>query len=360
MILVAGITLETSPEQEVLFAETATLYAEACNLASEVAFETKQFHRIDLQNNVYHRLKAVGLGAQHACLACRQVAAAYAKGSKTTIRTFRPDGAVPMDVRTFSVRGDVASVWTTDGRQKVTFATGEHQVRLLAEGVHEQADLVCSNGQWRLLVSVEVESPVEIESQGVLGVDLGIVNLATDSEGEVFSGRQVKKVRHRRATARSTFQRRNTRSAKRRLRKLSGREKRFRRWVNHNVSKKLVCKAGRKALSIALEDLKGLGKRKETAPKPLRKQLGGWAFSQLRNFVSYKAERAGVGVVLVEAAYSSQTCSACGHCEKANRKSREGFECASCGHAAPADENAARVIRARGATSHPHQGHWQR
>lgn len=356
MILTVRLSLNVTPEQAGLFSATAELFARSCGYAAELALANKTYHPVGIQKLAYGELKKMGLGAQHACLACRQVADAYKVGDKSKPRKFRPDMAVPMDVRTFSVRGDVASIWTPGGRQKVGFRTGSKQAELLRKGAHKQADLVFQGGDWFLLVSVEMPSPAKQEPVGVLGVDLGIVNLAVDSDGEVFSGGQVKKVRLRRATARATFQKRGSRSARRHLKRMAGRERRFQQWVNHNVSRRLIDKARRQALSVAIEDLKGLGKRKETAVKPVRKALGGWAFFQLRQFITYKGELAGVCVDTVTAAYSSQTCSACGHCEKANRKTRERFVCVSCGHDLPADENAARVIRARGAISRPHKG----
>jgi transposase len=56
---------------------------------------------------------------------------------------------------------------------------------------------------------------------------------------------------------------------------------------------------------------------------------------------------AGVVVEFTDPAYTSQTCSACGHCEKSNRKSQAEFECKACGYKAHADFNAARNHRDR-------------
>jgi len=69
--------------------------------------------------------------------------------------------------------------------------------------------------------------------------------------------------------------------------------------------------------------------------------LNSWAFFQLRAFIAYKAAMASVRVVLVNPAYTSQTCSHCGHCEKANPKSQSKFLCVQCGYACHADLNAA-------------------
>jgi putative transposase len=357
MFLTARLDLRPTPDQARLFADTAALFHRGLTHAAAVAHAEGVTRAVPLQKLAYAALKALGLGAQHVCLACRVVGDAYKVGDKTKPREFRKGGAVPMDGRTFSLSGDVASVWTLAGRVKVKFTCGPRQRKLLL-GKHKQADLVCHQGRWALLVAVEAaESPLAPAGE-FLGVDLGVANVAVDSTGEAFSGEQVKRVRRRRAKARQTWQRRKaggSRSARRRLREMAGRERRFQRWANHGVAKRLVEKARAMALGLALESLTGLGKRRATASKPLRKILGRWAFSQLRLFVEYKARLAGVRVVLVDPAYTSQTCSACGVCDKASRKSQSEYECVGCGFSAHADHNAATNVAARALVSAPHK-----
>lgn len=65
--------------------------------------------------------------------------------------------------------------------------------------------------------------------------------------------------------------------------------------------------------------------------------MGNWAFFQLGNFIAYKAARAGMGVIAVDPRNTSRTCPACGHCDKANRKSQSLFLCLDCGFSANAD-----------------------
>ena len=106
---------------------------------------------------------------------------------------------------------------------------------------------------------------------------------------------------------------------------------------------------------MALEDLTQIRERirgKRTVGKRQRRVLHSWAFRQLRTFIAYKAALAGVPVVLVNPAYTSQTCSRCGHCEQANRKSQARFLCVACGYACHADLNAAENIR-RAAVNRP-------
>jgi len=173
-----------------------------------------------------------------------------------------------------------------------------------------------------------------------LAVDLGMVQLATDSTGESFSGDNVHEVRLRYQQRRQILQRVGTRSAKRRLKKMSGREKRFQTNTNHIISKTLVQKAVHTRKALALEDLTGIRAR-GTVRRANRYERHCWAFYQLRSFLAYKAAWAGVPLRFVDPRNTSRTCSQCGHCEKANRHSQSSFTCQQCGFCLNADYNAA-------------------
>jgi putative transposase len=167
------------------------------------------------------------------------------------------------------------------------------------------------------------------------------------SRGYEFATSVINRTRRRRSTARKQYQRQGTKSARRRLKKMSGRQRRFQAKTNHELSKQIVAKAKALGVGIALEDLSGIRNRVEsTASKKMRRRLGNWSFFQLRTFIVYKAQMAGVPVVFIDPKYTSQTCSECGHRQKSNRKDQSHFECQTCGYKAHADFNAARNIRA--------------
>jgi putative transposase len=170
-----------------------------------------------------------------------------------------------------------------------------------------------------------------------LGVDLGIANVAADSDGEVHSGKDVEDTRRKHNLQRRRLQRKGTKGAKKKLRRVSTKEARFRCHQNHVISKTPVETAKRTGRGIALEDLKGIA----------RNRLSGWSFGQLYAFLAYKAQLAGVPVETVDPRNTSRTCAECGHCRASNRKSQSEFVCKACGHRAHADQNAARNIRAR-------------
>src|SRR5207253_10498828 len=101
-------------------------------------------------------------------------------------------------------------------------------------------DLLYRNGTFYLAVTLEVPIPTPGEVIDTLGVDLGIINLATDSEGETFSGQAVEKNRQRHHALRQRLQKHGTKSAKKHLGKLAGSEARFKRNTNHVISKRIV------------------------------------------------------------------------------------------------------------------------
>ena len=190
--------------------------------------------------------------------------------------------------------------------------------------VHGQADLILRNGKFYLCVAVEVQEEDAITPIDALGVDLGIVNLAVDSDGETHSGDKVLKVRDRTAKLCSGLQSCGTKSAKKHLKKLSGKEKRFQRDVNHCISKHIVAKAKDTKRAIVLEDLGGIRSR-TTVSKAQRRDLHAWGFFQLRSFIEYKAKLSGVQVILVDPRNTSRTCPKCGHVAAENRRTREDF-----------------------------------
>lgn len=233
----------------------------------------------------------------------------------------------------------------------IPFVCGERQGELLQTRQGE-SDLVLFRGKFFLAATCEVEEPELIDVEGVLGVDLGIKNLAVDSDGEVHSASQINRVRYRNRRLRTKLQSNGTKSAKRKLKKRSGKEHRFAKDTNHRISKQLVTKAKGTRRAIALEDLGGIPAR-VTVRRSQRAALHSWAFFQLRAFVEYKARRAGVPVVLVDPRNTSRTCPQCGCIDKRNRPTQSIFSCVVCGFSGLADHIAAVNISCRAVVNQP-------
>jgi IS605 OrfB family transposase len=225
-------------------------------------------------------------------------------------------------------------------------------VKLLAQYRKGESDLILRDGVFYLLATLDEDTPEEIYVDDVLGVDLGIENIAYTSDGEPTSGQTVKTTRRNYQRTRKELQSKNTKSSKRRAARRSGKEARFTKDVNHCVSKQLVAMAQRTGRAIALEDLTGIRERVRLR-KPQRATFHSWSFAQLAAFIVYKAQRAGVPVYFVNPAYTSQRCSACHHTDKRNRPNQSTFQCKSCGVSLHADHNAALNIAQLGAVNLP-------
>lgn len=341
MKLTVAVKLLPSEAQANALRETLRRSNAASDYVSEVAWADRVFGKHALQKLTYHAVKErFGLTAQAAIQACRKVADSYRLDKKMK-RTYRKFGSIAYDDRILSWKTEVSgvSIWTVAGREKMSF-TCDDRAREMLKNRRGESDLVYRDGKFFLLATVEVEEPPPGIPENWLGVDLGIVSLATDSDGETHSGKNVEKSRKRYERVRSKLQAAGTKSAKRHLKKLAKRERRMKRDTNHCLSKRLVSKAADTDRGIRLESLTGIRER-STVRREQRSRHSKWAFSELRLFVEYKSRLSGVVVETVDPRNTSRTCSECGHCEKANRKSRDDFRCKSCGHTAPADVNAA-------------------
>lgn len=361
--LVAQVQLVVTPEQVLALSDTLERANAACNAISEWAWQNQTFGQFAIHKGVYARTRSeFGLAAQMVVRCIAKVADAY-KLDKRVQRVFRPTGSIAYDDRIlrWQVGKSQVSLWTLQGRITLPFVGGERQRELLATQQGE-TDLCCFSGVWFLNAVCNVEEPPPADtSGGFLGVDLGIVQIATDSEGRQYSGEPVKALRRRLRRLRSGLQhqamKRHSKSAYRHLCRLRRHGRRFQTWVNHNISKRVVESALASRKALVLEDLKGIRERENGFGREFRWQLGGWAFNQLRQFVAYKAKKAGVPVFFCDPRNTSRTCSQCGHCAKENRKSQLHFECLQCGLEMNADCNAAVNISRHGvAVTHPMDG----
>ena len=207
-------------------------------------------------------------------------------------------------------------------------------------------------GIWYALISVSMEVPDPLKTAQFIGVDMGIVKIAVDSQGEEFSGAPVEKVRQRYHNLRKNLQKKGSKSAKRHLKKINRRETNYRKDKNHIISKRIVEKAKETQSGIAVENLKHIRDR-VIVRKSQRATHHSWSFSQLQGFIEYKAKLNGIPFIIVDARNTSRECSECHHIDKANRKTQAQFLCLSCGHNENADHNAAKVISQRASVNKP-------
>ena len=316
---------------------------QACNQISTYAWDHKVFNQFRLHRGMYRTVKDTsGLSAQVVVRCISKVADAY-KLDRKTPRTFKPLGAITYDSRilSYNLKQQLASMWTFDGRQKIPFVC--HNSKLLPY-IKGEADLVLKHGKWYLFQTVEVPEEDIIDVEDFIGVDFGLVNIATLSTGETLSGKELEQYRVTRQKVRSSLQAKGTKGTKKALKRLSGKERRTASIVNHTIAKRIVETAKNAKKGIVLEDLTGIRKNSAKMGLAFRTRVGRWNFSQLRGFIEYKARRCGIPVILVDPRYTSQTCNSC---YRIGTRRNESFTC-TCGYSEHADVNAARNIRQAG------------
>jgi len=345
--------LDPTPEQVVGVEETLKAFANACNYLNK-QISAKVTSKRTIQKLEYQNIRAFyGLSANLAVRACARVASnrKTAKASNRPVKAFVPTSA-NYDARIFAYRAkdNTVSLTLLGGREHIPLALGEYQAEKL-EGREPTSAQLCKHRDGRYYIHIQLKDEAQnlIPYTQVLGVDLGRTDIAHTSEGMSWSGQSINKVRDQFTRVRASLQSKGTKSAKRCLKRLSGRERRFQTWVNHTISRQIMDRAKQLNAAVAIEDLTGIRKRTNTQPrnKTERRRSNSWAFYQLRQFLSYKGIKEGVPVLVQPPAYTSQT-----HylCLRIGKRSGKRFFCEHCDKHEDADFNAANVIGLLGAT----------
>jgi IS605 OrfB family transposase len=239
------------------------------------------------------------------------------------------------------LKGEWLSLFTLQKRARLQLDISSFHKSFLQQGTAKEAELVRKGKRWFFHLVLDLpDVPLSSSSQKI-GVDFGENVLAALSTGKLFGGGLLRAKRDQFLAHRQRLQSKGTQAAKQRLRKISGREKRAVRHVNHCVAKQIVSAARETGCGgIVLEDLKNIRERIK-AKKRERTRLHRWAFDQLRDFVEYKAASCGIKVLYVCPVYTSQTCS---HCLSLGHRVKHRFFCSHCGSLQHSDLNASRNL----------------
>ncbi|AOX01684.1 transposase [Moorena producens PAL-8-15-08-1] len=363
-VLTIVCKIQPTPDQAKKIEATLKGFADACNYTNAVV-KSSITSKNTIQAQVYQYIRETySLSANLAVRVCGRVAAnrKTARHKNKPVLEFSPTSA-DYDARIFSYRekDQTVSLTLVGGRERFLLHIGSYQIGKLKDKKPTSAKL-CKHrdGNYYIHIQVKDKAPKPQKVKKVIGVDLGRTDIAVTSENQSFSGNQITQVRDKFARVRSQIQHKaskGTRSSRRRCRqlqrRLSGKERRFQAWVNHNVSKSIVELAKSQGAVIALEDLTGIRERTNLQPrsKKERRRSNNWAFYQLREFIRYKALEAGVKVVFVDPRYTSQTCHKCLHIHPVKGKSyrsRKRYKCGACGWNGDADFNGSKMIQLLG------------
>ena len=372
------------PNVGMKFSKTMEQYRLACNYVSEYLFNNNfPLNKNEVQKVIYNTIREkFNLKSQMTISCIRSVIARY-KTVKTQMAR-RPykyqdqnTGEWYREVRDLNWLHKPISFnrpqvdlqrnrdWSylSSGQLSINTLDGRVKVEPICRGFNQYLDgtwkfglakLLKSSGKWYLHISAtkEVADFDKQTVKHVVGLDRGLRFLATsyDEQGKTafFDGQAIMRKRAKYQKLRAILQAKGTKSAKRRLKKLSGRENRWISDVNHCLSKTLVQKYGANTLFV-LENLNGVSFERTDLPKALRNQNKSWAFYQLEQFLTYKAHLHNSEVVEVSAKYTSQRCPKCGVIKKDNRNhEKHEYHCDNCSYRSNDDRIGAMNIQLLG------------
>ena len=342
MKLTLQIKLLPSDEQAIMLKNTFSVFNEACHAISQIAWERRTFKQFSLHKEVYYQTKETyHLSSQLVVRAISKVADAY-KLDRKKQRHFREFGAITYDSRilSYNITKTICSISLIGCREKIAYTCYRPQLMQYAKG---EADIVIIRGKFYLHQTIDIPDGEEETADEFIGVDMGLTDIVSLSDGTNISSKEVKNIRNRYNKVRASVQSKGTRNCHKLLKRLKGRERRFATITNHRISKQIVAKAKKEHKGIAIEDLKNIrwGMNSKKRNKTFRRRSNSWSFSQLRSFLEYKCKIAGIKIVAIPPAYTSQTCHNCGHIGIRNGKH---FRCTHCGNNSDADINAAMNI----------------
>jgi putative transposase len=353
-VLTLVCKLNPTPQQVIQIEATLKAFADACNYANDQV-KPQITSKTTIQGLVYQDLRSLfGLSANLAVRACARVGAnrKTAKQKDKPVKFFKPTSA-DYDARIFAFREKdwTISLTLSEGREHIKLDVGNYQ-RGKLKGKKPTSAQLCKHrdGSYYIHIQIKDEAPQPLKPNNVIGVDFGRRDIAVTSNGDKWDGKQITEVRDRYAKTRASLQQKaskGTRSTRRRarqiLQRLSGRERRFQQWLNHQISYRIIQQAKSTSAIVAIENLTGIRERTNTQPrnKVERRRSNSWSFYQLRSFLEYKGIKEGVEVIAVPPAYTSQTCHQCLHI---GLRSDKRFKCGNCGWHGDADLNGAKMI----------------
>jgi IS605 OrfB family transposase len=341
----AKIKLNISPS-EVL--PTMQAYTKAFNFVCQVGFLAKDKNGVSLHKKTYKIVRDYlpsQLAISSRMKATEALISVFTKTKNKKLGS-QPKSklcSIRYDKNSYSLFLDrkQVSLSTVDGRKKYDLIIPEYYREQFDTWKHCSADLCIIKNKVYLHVVFEKDITDIPSTEKLIGIDRGINNLAVVSNNKFFGGGIIKKQVRKYQKLRSALQKKGTKSAKRHLKRLSRKERRFRADINHQISKQII-QSLTPGDTIVLEKLTGI--RNKRLRKKQRTLLNNWSYFQLEQFITYKAIAKGIKVEHVDARYTSQRCSKCGHTCRSNRKSQSDFCCQQCGFRLNADLNASRNI----------------
>lgn len=339
-----ALKLELTQEQFSSLLATQQAFSNGCNHVAAFALENRCWNKVKLHNLCYYQVreKVEILGSQMVCNAIRKVCASYKvlkikKSQEAPAIKFKDSSSIHYCARTFSLKNEILSLFTINGRIKCQYQIGPYQEQYLAKGKIKEGELIRKGKRWFFHLVLDIPDVDPLTEGAVMAVDMGENNLATTSNNTIHGGGKLRHKRDKFLARRKTLQSNGSRSAKRKLRRISGKERRYVKETNHLVSKSIIQEAMQTGVqTIIMEDLTHIRKRIK-ANKRMRCRLHRWSWYELQQFVEYKAKAQGINIQYVNPAYTSLTCSIC---QSLGIRHKHQFKCFNCGSYQHSDRNA--------------------
>jgi len=343
-----ALKLNLTQEQFLALSTTQQAFSSGCNQVAAFALENRCWNRVALHNLCYYKVreKAEVLGSQMVCNAIRKVCASYKvlkikKSQPVPPIKFKETSSIHYCARTFTLKNNLLSLFTIHGRIKCQYQIGPHQERYLAVGKIKEGELIRKGKRWFFHLVLDIPDVDPLTEGTVMAVDMGENNLATTSNNTIHGGGKLRHKRDKFLARRKKLQSNGSRAAKRKLRKISGKERRYVKETNHLVSKSIVQEAMQNGVQrIIMEDLTHI-RRRIKAGKRMRCRLHRWPWYELQQFVEYKGKAQGMNIQYVNPAYTSLTCSIC---DNLGTRHKHQFKCFNCGSYQHSDRNACRNL----------------
>lgn len=348
------LLLTPTPEQRQSLIETLRQFTECFNQVCATGWKSEEKNGVKLHHATYYPLKEqLPRLVSDLHIQARMKATEALKSAFTRRKQGRKAGQpcsrscpVRYNNHTFRVdwiKGEV-NLASIAGRLKFPFTVPTYAAKYLNQPYETvMGDLMLKKGRLWLHVVLDLSEPQIETSTETVGVDLGITRPAVTSHNKFLGQKHWKELENRTFRLRRALQAKGTKSAKRHLRKLAGKQLRQRRDHDHVVSKRIVQNTP-KGGTIVLENLTDIRKRAKQRKGKQNRRFHGWSFAQLAGFITYKAREQGISTVFIDPRNTSKTCSKCGHCHRSNRKTQAVFKCRQCGYELKADLNGARNI----------------
>ena len=345
-------------------------YTRAVQLGLDTAKSLKTSARTKIHHETYKTMRtSFELASEYARLAindCVSLARSYygLRKSKQQKRTSFP---IVRKTQPIGLGTHAYKLVNNDGKHVLRVSTGKRGDYMWfplcvpqkwhdkMQHVKGDAKLFKRGNYWFVMLPLRIPTvPTVCDGKTFIGIDLGIVRVATVSTPNGIRYYNGKAIRHRREHFKEIRKRYQRAGRRDRVKRAKGRERRWMTQLNHEISKEIVqLAASCESPVIVFENLTGIRERVRGS-KRFNHMLSSWAFRQLIDFVAYKAERENIPVIGVDPRGTSRTCPKCGHSTRANRPTQSQFRCVNCHYRDNADGVASGNIAARGEHLHTH------